>query len=325
MTRRRLLICAALASVVAKRLAVEAQQTGRARIGLVSTGSPRTTPALVAFEQRLRELGHIDGQDIVVEFRNAEGNVDRLPGLVAELVRLPVDIIVTGTAAATRAAKEATSKVPIVIAAIDFDPIALGYVSTLARPGANITGVFFRQSELAVKRLELFKELLPAPRRLAVLYDSLAADQVNAVEAASHSIGVKLALVNLGNPPYELESAFGAAKRSRANALFVLTSPVIFRERTQLAQLALKHRLPTSFAHREHAEAGGLMTFGANMPDMYRLVADRVDKILKGAKPADLPVEQPTKFELVINLNTARALELTIPRSLLLRADQVID
>jgi putative tryptophan/tyrosine transport system substrate-binding protein len=314
-----------LGAVIAAARAAEAQEARVARIGLVSTGSPRGTPALLGFEQRLRELGHIDGQDILIEFRNADGNLDRLPGLVAELVRLPVDVIVTGTAAATRAAKETTSKVPIVIAAIDFDPIALGYVSTLARPGANVTGVFFRQSELAVKRLELFKQLLPTLDRLAVLSDSLAADQLNAVEAASPSIGVKLVPVNLGNPPYDFESAFGVVKRSRVNALFVLTSAVIFRDRTQLAQLALKHRLPTSFAHREHAEAGGLMAFGASMPDMYRLVADRVDKILKGAKPADLPVEQPTKFELVINLKTAKALGLTIPPSLLLRADQLIE
>jgi putative ABC transport system substrate-binding protein len=322
---RRVFLGTLAGGLLATLLSAEAQEARVARIGMISTGSPRATPAILGFEQRLRELGHIEGQDIFIEFRNAEGNVDRLPGLVAELVRLRVDVIVTATAAATTAAKEATSKIPIVIAAIDFDPIALGYVSSLARPGANVTGVFFRQSELAVKRLQLFKELLPTLDRLAVLYDSLAADQLNAVEAASPSIGVKLLPVNLGNPPYDFESAFGVAKRSRVNALFVLTSAVIFRDRAQLAQLAMKHRLPTSFAHREHAEAGGLMAFGANMPNMYRLVADRVDKILKGAKPADLPVEQPTKYELVINMKTAKALGLTIPQSLLLRADQVIE
>jgi putative ABC transport system substrate-binding protein len=322
---RRAFISGMTLGLLAAPLVSAAQEARVARIGMVSTGSPRATPAILGFEQRLRELGHFEGQDILIEFRNAEGHVDRLPGLVAELVRLRVDVIVTATAAATRAAKEATSKIPIVIAAIDFDPIALGYVSSLARPGANVTGVFFRQSELAVKRLQLFKELLPTLDRLAVLSDSLAADQLNAVEAASPSIGVKLLPVNLGNPPYDFERAFGVAKRSRVNALFVLTSAVIFRDRAQLAQLALKHRLPTSFAHREHAEAGGLMAFGANMPDMYRLVADRVDKILKGTKPADLPVEQPTKLELLINLKTAKALGLTIPQSLLLRADQVIE
>jgi putative ABC transport system substrate-binding protein len=322
---RRVFLGTLAGGLLATLLSAEAQEARVARIGMISTGSPRATPAILGFEQRLRELGHIEGQDIFIEFRNAEGNVDRLPGLVAELVRLRVDVIVTATAAATTAAKEATSKIPIVIAAIDFDPIALGYVSSLARPGANVTGVCFRQSELAVKRLQLFKELLPTLDRLAVLSDSLAADQLNAVEAASPSIGVKLLPVNLGNPPYDFESAFGVAKRFRVNALFVLTSAVIFRDRAQLAQLALKHRLPTSFAHREHAEAGGLMAFGANMPNMYRLVADRVDKILKGAKPADLPVEQPTKYELVINMKTAKALGLTIPQSLLLRADQVIE
>ena len=321
---RRTFIGAMAGGLLAAPLASEAQEARVARIGLVSTGSPRGTPAILGFEQRLRELGHIEGQNILIEFRNAEGHVDRLPGLV-ELVRLRVDVIVTGTAAATRVAKDATSKIPIVIAAIDFDPIALGYVSSLAWPGANVTGVFFRQSELAVKRLQLFKELLPSLDRLAVLSDSLSADQLNAVEAASPSIGVKLLPVNLGKPRYDYESAFGVAKRSRVSALFVLTSAVIFHDRAQLAQLALKHKLPTSFAHREHAEAGGLMAFGANMPDMYRLVADRVDKILKGVKPADLPVEQPTKYELVINLKTAEALGLTIPPSLLARADQVIE
>jgi putative ABC transport system substrate-binding protein len=311
--------------LLAAPIATEAQQARVTRIGIVSTGSPRATPALQAFEQRLRELGHVEGQDILIEFRGAEGKVDKLPGLVAELVRLPVNVIVTATAAATRAAKEATSEIPIVMAAIDFDPIALGYVSSLARPGANVTGVFFRQSELAAKRLELFKEMLPTLDRLAVFSDPLAADQFKAVEAASLSIGLKLQPVELGNPPYDFERAFGVAKRSRAEALFVLTTAVIFRERTQLAQLARKHRLPTSFAHREHAEVGGLMAFGANMPDMYRLVAVHVDKILKGARPADIPVERPTKFELVINLKTAKALGLTIPQSLLQRADQVIE
>ncbi len=323
---RRTFISAVGGSVLAGPLLARAQrQTGVARIGIVSTGSPRATPALQAFEQRLRELGHVEGQDVLIEFRDAEGKVDRLPGLVSELIRLRVDVMLTGTAAATRAAKEATSEIPIVMGAIDFDPIALGYVSSLARPGANVTGVFFRQSELAAKRLELFKEMLPTLDRLAVFSDSLAGDQLKAVEAARLSRGFKLLPLQLGNPPYDFERAFSLAKRSRAEALFVLTSAVIFRERTQLAQLALKYRLPTSFATREYAEAGGLMAFGANMPDMWRILAALVDKILKGAKPAELPVEQPTKFELVINLKTAKALGLTIPPSLLLRADEVIE
>ncbi len=201
---RRTFIEAMAGGLLAAPLAAGAQEARVARIGLVSTGSPRGTPAILGFEQRLRELGHIEGQNILIEFRNAEGHVDRLPGLVAELVRLRVDVIVTATVAATRAAKDATSKIPIVIAAIDFDPIALGYVSSLAWPGANVTGVFFRQSELAVKRLQLFKELLPSLDRLAVLSDSLSADQLNAVEAASPSIGVKLLPVNLGKPPLRL-------------------------------------------------------------------------------------------------------------------------
>jgi putative tryptophan/tyrosine transport system substrate-binding protein len=235
-----------------------------------------------------------------------------------------VDVIVTSTEPAARAAKRATSKIPIVMAGVNYDPIALGFVASLARPGGNVTGVFYRHLELTAKRLELFKQMVPAVERLTVLFDSLSVDQLKEVEVANASMRFKLQPLELRNSPYDIGSALSAALRSHAEALFVLESAFIFRERMQLAQLALKNRLPTSFAFREYVDAGGLMAYGANFVDMAGLVAGYVDKIFRGANPADLPVQQPTKFELVINVKTATALGLTVPPSLLSRADDVI-
>jgi len=291
----------------------------------LSTGNPRGIAIFQAFEQRLRELGYVEGQNLVIEFRDAEGRVDRLPGFAAELVRLNVDVIVVASDPATRAAKEATARIPIVMVGVNYDPVALGYIASLARPGTNVTGVFFLHRELTAKRLELFREMLPTVERVAVLSDPLAAEQLKEVNVANRSVGFKLQALELRTPPYDFEGTFRGAMRARAQALFVLTTPVLYRERSKIAQLALKSRLPTSFAHREHVEAGGLMSYGPNFPDMWRLAAAYVDKILKGAKAADLPVEQPTKFELVFNLPTAKALGLTIPPSLLLRADSVLE
>jgi putative tryptophan/tyrosine transport system substrate-binding protein len=302
-----------------------AQSTRVARVGILSTGNPRSAAIFQAFEQRLRELGYAEGQNLVVEFRNAEGKTDRLPGLAAELVRLNMDVVVVATDPATRAVKEASAKTPIVMVSVNYDPVELGYIASLAWPGGNITGVLFLHRELTGKRFELFKEMLPTVARVAVLSDPLAAEQLAAAKAANRSMGLKLQVIELQNPSYDFESAFRVALRSKAEALLVLTTPVIFRERSKIAQLALRNRLPTSFAHREHVDAGGLMSYGPNFDDMWRHAAVYVDKILKGAKPADLPLEQATKFELIINLKTAKALGLTIPPSLLLRADQVIE
>jgi putative tryptophan/tyrosine transport system substrate-binding protein len=303
----------------------EAQSTKVARVAILSTGNPHSAAIYQTFEQRLRELGYVEGRNLAIEFRNAEGKTDRLPGIAAELVRLNVDVVVVATDPATRAVKEATAEIPIVMVSVNYDPVELGYIASLARPGANITGVLFLHRELTGKRFELFKEMLPGVKRVAVLSDPLAAEQIRAVEAANRSIGLKLQSIELRPPSYDVESAFRAARSSQAQALLVLTTPVIFRERSKIAELALKNRLPTSFAHREHVDAGGLMSYGPNFEDMWRHAAVYVDKILKGAKPADLPVEQPTKFELVINLKTAKALGLTIPQTLLQRADQVIE
>jgi len=321
---RRTFLAGAGAVVLALPLAAEAQQPGKvSRIGVLATANPRSAPFYQAFEQRLRELGYVDGQNIAFEYRDAEGKLDRLPGLAAELVRLNVNVIVAASDAATRAAKEATTAIPILIAGINFDPVALGYVASLARPGANVTGVFFLHLELTAKRFDLFKEMLPRVKRVAVFTDLVAADQLAKVEAANRSIGLKLQPLKLQNSP-DLEDAFRVVMRSHAEALFVLESAVIFRVRREIAQVALKDRLPTSFAFREYVDAGGLMAYGVNFSNMFRRVAEYLDKILKGAQPADLPVEQPTKFELVINLKTAKALGLTIPPSLLARADEII-
>jgi len=275
--------------------------------------------------QGLRDLGYVEDQDFAFEYRSADGKVERLPTLAADLVHLNVDLIVTTTAPAARAAKEATTTIPIVMVGVNYDPLALGYVASLARPGGNVTGLFFLHLDLLAKRLGVFKEMLPSVGRVAVLSDPLSADQLKQVEVVNRSLGFKLHPVELREPKLDVESAFRAAVRSRAEGLFVLETVNIFRERSQIAQLALKHRLPTSFAFREYVDAGGLGSYGVNFPDMGRRAAIYVDRILKGAKPADLPVEQATKFELVINLKTAKALGLTIPQSLLQRADQVIE
>jgi putative tryptophan/tyrosine transport system substrate-binding protein len=322
---RRTFLCGLTLGTLAAPLAAEGQQPKVYRIGVLSTGNPRSAAIFQALEQRLHELGYIEGQNLAIEFRYAEGKTDRLPGLAAELVRLNVDVIVVATDPGTRAAKEASAKIPIVIVSVNYDPVELGYINNLARPGTNVTGVLFLHRELTAKRVELFREILPTVKRVSVLSDPLGADQLTALKAANRSMGLKLEVLDLGNPSYDFESAFRIAMRARAEALFVLTTPVIFRERAKIAQLALKNRLPTSFAHREHVDAGGLMSYGPNFEDMWRLAAVYVDKILKGAKPADLPVQQPTKFELVINLKTATALGLTIPPSLLGRADQVVE
>ncbi len=275
--------------------------------------------------QGLRDLGYVEDQNVAFAYRSAEGKAERLPTLAADLVHLNVDLIVTSTAPAARAAKEATTTIPIVMVGVNYDPLALGYVASLARPGGNVTGLFFLHLDLLAKRLGVFKDMLPSVGRVAVLSDPLSVDQLKQVEVVNRSLGFKLHPLELREPQLDVESAFRAAVRSRAEGLFVLETVNIFQKRSQIAQLALKHRLPTSFAFREYVDAGGLASYGVNFPDMGRRAAIYVDRILKGAKPADLPVEQATTFELVVNLKTAKALGLTIPPSLLQRADQVIE
>jgi putative tryptophan/tyrosine transport system substrate-binding protein len=307
-------------------IAARGQQSGRiARIGILSTANPRSSSFYQSFERRLRDLGHIEGQNIAFEYRNAEGEVDRLPDLAAELARLGPSIIVSATADATSAVKRATSTIPILVVAVNYDPIALGYVDNLARPGGNVTGLFFQHLELLAKRFGLFKEMLPSVGRVAVFSDSFTTDQLDAVQVANQAVGLELRPLHLQNPPYDFETAFRLAAQSGAEAVMVLESAPIFRDRTQIVQLAKDNRLPTSFAFREYVEVGGLVSYGVNFSSMYRRAAEYADKILRGTKPADLPVEQSAKFELVINLKTAKAIDLTVPAPFLALADEVIE
>src|SRR6266481_849839 len=303
--------------ILAGALAADAQQAGKVpRIGFLGVTSPSDRPShLDAFRQRLRELGWVEGQNIVIDYRYAEGRVDRLPDLAAELVRLKVDLIVAsaGTQAATEA-KAATETIPIVMIYVR-DPVGNGLIASLARPGGNVTGVSGSAGlELFAKQLELLKETVPKIRRVAILsnpdnaYHQLAIREVN---VAARSLGVQLQLLE-ARGPNEFDGSFAAMAKERVGALLVLSDAMLSSHRTRLADLAARSRLPSAYAVRESVEAGGLMSYGPSFLDLYRRSAAYVDKILKGAKPADLPVEQPTKFELVINLKTAKALGLTI-------------
>jgi putative ABC transport system substrate-binding protein len=297
-----------------------------ARIGYLSTDSRSTIPERIeAFRQGLGELGYAEGKNIIIEWRFAEGKSDRLSALASELVRLGVEVIVTTGPAATRAAKKATVKIPIVTAQ-DPDPVANGLVARLERPGGNITGLSSLAAEISGKRLELLKEIVPGLFRVAVLASSTTpgnAQQLKETELAARTLGVQLQHLDILSPK-SIEPAFRAAAKAHAEGVLVLASPVFVNERRQLADLAVKNRLPAIFDRREFIDDGGLICYGTNFADLSRRAATYVDKILKGAKPADLPVEQPTKFELVINLKTAKQIGLTIPPNVLARADKVI-
>ena len=279
-----------------------------------------------ALHQGLREFGYVEGKTIVIEWRAAEGKLDRLPALAAELVRLKVDVIVTSGPTPTRAVKEATSTIPIVMAQ-DTDPVGNGFVASLARPGGNITGLSTLAPELNGKRLELLKEIIPKLSRVAVFGTSTQpgnAQSLKEVDLAAKAFGVKLQYVDVLSPK-DIESAFRAASKGRAEAvLMMVASAVAGNHRTEIIDLAVKSRLPVIYTFLSYVEAGGLMTYGVNLTDLDRRAATYVDKILKGAKPADLPVEQPTKFEFIINLKAAKQIGVTIPPNVLARADRVI-
>ena len=313
--------------LLAVAVIAEAQQTKKVpRIGFLAATSPSAISTRIeAFRQGLGELGYVEGKNIVIEYRYAEGNLDRLPALAAELVRLNVDVIVTGGAANTRAAKEATKIIPIVMA-LDNDPVASGFVASLARPGGNITGLSTLAPEISGKQLELLKEIVPKLSRLAVLGNSTTpvnAQALREIELPAGPFRVKLQYLDIRDPK-DIETAFRAASKGRAEALLVLASPLFVLQRTQLTDLALKNRLPAIYDRREFVDDGGLMSYGTNFADMSRRAATYVDKILKGAKPADIPVEQPKKFEFIINLKAAKQIGLTIPPNVLARADRVI-
>jgi putative tryptophan/tyrosine transport system substrate-binding protein len=308
--------------------AAEAQQVGKVyRIGYLSSPTRESVAhALEAFLRALRELGWVEGRNLVIEYRWAEGKVERLPDLAADLVRLNVDLIVAPAGTAALAAKSATSTIPVVML-FPNDPVGLGLVASLRRPGGNVTGTTGTPGpEIVGKQLQILKETIPRASRVAILSNSAEsafAIEISAVESAARSLGIRIQNVETRGPE-EFESAFAAMARERADALLVGRESTFLVHRARVAELAMKGRLPTMCSFRESVEAGALMAYAVNMADFIGRSATYVDKILKGAKPADLPVEQPTKFELVINPNTAKALGLTIPPSVLARADAVI-
>lgn len=323
-----LIIPLALAILLA-RLAADAQPAGKVyRIGWLGAESrERAVPYVKAFQEGLRQLGYVEGRNVVFEYRFADRERERLPGLAAELVQLKVDVIVTAADPATIAAKQATTTIPIVMA-LGVDPVGTGLIASLRRPGGNVTGLtVLVDPEEATKRLELLKEVVPRASRIGVLWNPDfpgIAPFWKAAEGAARKLGVTLLSAEV-REPREIESAFTRITRERAQAVFVIPDAFALSPlRGEIPALAAKHRLPASYWGREAVDAGGLMSYGVSLRDLFRRAATYVDKILKGAKPGDLPVERPMKFELVINLKTAKALGLTIPPSILVRADHVI-
>ncbi len=332
MNRRAFIIGTLAGGLLAAPLAAEAQQAVRRvpRIGVLWQGDPSAPMVLSlteAFRRGLREHGgYMEGQDIAIEYRY--GDLDGLRSAANDLVRLNVDVIVAGGTPAALAAKRATNTIPIVGGAMA-DPVADGLVASLARPGGNVTGNTFLAPELGPKRLQLLREVVPGVTRVTALQhpgvygERTMRDMRNEMEARAKASGVELQVLGARGPD-DFDNAFAAMAKARAGAIIIFPSPMFYANHRRLVDLAAKHRLPAMYVFREAVEAGGLMCYGANVPELLRRVATHVDKILKGAKPADLPVEQPTNFELVINLKTAKALGLTIPQSLLLRADELI-
>jgi putative ABC transport system substrate-binding protein len=324
---RRAALAAIIAlSLLAAPLAAEAQKAGRVyRIGVLDTTPvARNAANLDAFRQGLRELGYVEGQNFVIEYRSPDRRANEFPDLANELVRLKVDLILTRGTAAVTAAKNATRTIPIVMAASG-DPLGVGVVTGLARPGGNVTGLTTLTAEVSGKRLQLLKDAIPGIQRIAAVFDTggTPVTQWRTTEQAARSMGLEPQLLQIEKAE-DLGPAFDAAFKQRADAVLVGLGPVMQNNVGRVVDLAARHRLPSAFSSREFVDAGGLMAYGVSYPDSYRRAAMYVDKILKGAKPGDLPIEQPTKFEFVINMKTAKALGLTIPPSVLLRADEVI-
>jgi putative tryptophan/tyrosine transport system substrate-binding protein len=325
---RKNIFCVALSAMLfALCTAADAQQpTNVPRIGYLTPSISANRSQFEAFRQGLRDLGYVEGKNFVIEWRASEGKLDRNPALAAELVRLKVDVIVAVGSGEIRAAKEATASIPIVMVR-GGDPVGSGFVASLARPGGNITGLAILRPELSGKRLELLKEIVPRLSRVAVFASSGSADYglvLKEIEIAAGPLGVKLQSLDILSPK-DFETAFRDAVKGRADAvLFRVPGPFVSPHRTKIAALAVKSRLPVIYESAEQVDAGGLMSYGVNANDLYRRAATYVDKILKGRKPTDLPVEQPTKFEFIINLKAAKQIGLTIPPNVLLRADRVI-
>jgi putative ABC transport system substrate-binding protein len=305
---------------------VQAQPAKVPRIGFLSGNSlSDNAPRIEAFREGLRDMGYVEGKNIIIEWRSAEGKLDRLPALATELVNLKVDVILAYGPTPTRVAKKATTTIPIVMG-FEADPVGSGLVASLARPGGNITGLSSLAPDLSGKQLSILKEVLPKLSRVAVLGNSGElgnAQALKAIELAAGSLKLQLQYLDVLSHK-DIETSFQAASEKRAGAVLVLAGPVMSPHRTEVVNLAAKNRLPAMYYRSDYVEAGGLMTYSTSFPDLFRRAATYVDKILKGAKPADLPVEQPTKFELVINLKAAKQIGLTIPPNVLARADKVI-
>ena len=323
-SRRRLLFAAVLAAAIPGRAI--AQQPGRTyRLGWLTVNVSRAEQYNEAFVERLRERGFAEGRNLVIEFRSAQGEVGRLPATAAELVKLNCDVLfVPGAEATLIAAKQASRDTPIVFSANDYDPVATGHIASLAKPGGRITGVTQLQTQLTAKRLEVLSELLPKARRIAVFGDSATVGQLAEVKAASARLKLTLDVIQFKPGPYDYEAAFAAVVGRKADALMMLGSGFFAGARARICNLALNHRLPGMYNNYLWVEAGGLISYGSNFSDTYRRAADKVALVFKGANPADIPVEQPTTVEMVVNLATARALGVTIPASIAARADRAI-
>jgi putative ABC transport system substrate-binding protein len=325
MNRRKLLTV--LGGVLVLPRFALAQQAGRTfRVGWLSSAAPRTESYNIAFVQRLGELGFVEGRNLVIDYRATEGRTDRLPELAADLARQNCDVLIApGTEAVLAALKQASRDTPIVVVANDYDPVASGHIASLARPGGRITGVSQFQSELPAKRLELLKEMLPKAKRIAVFSDTNTTGQLKAVQRGAKRLGIGLHAVEFTRPPYDYEKAFGEVRPPRVQALLALSSAFFVPARRLIPELAMKHRLPSMFGNSLWVEAGGLLSYGPNLSSVYRRAAGQVAMILEGKKPAEIPAEQPTRIELVINLKTAKALGIAIPQSIGLRTDRVIE
>jgi putative ABC transport system substrate-binding protein len=326
--KKRKPLCFALCTLLhALTWSADAQESKKIpRVGVLVAGQPPTRPSLEGFRQGLRDLGYVEGKNILLELRWDEGNPDRWAELAGELVRLKVDVILAGHGAAALGAKQATTTIPIVIGAAGGDPVAAGLVTSLARPGGNITGLAFYGSELSPKRLELIKETLPRLSRAAMMWHPFALNLevgLKEIRATAHSLGLTLQPLEVRQRE-DFDGAFQAARQKKAGAMLISQGALFGTHRAYIADLGLKHRLPTISGEAEFAEAGGLMFYGQNIPNTWRRAAAYIDKILKGTKPGDLPVEQPTKFEFIINLKTAKQIGLTIPPNVLVRADRVV-
>ena len=323
---KRIVICLLTIALLSIVPFAQAQQPKKVpRIGFLSAGSGSPSARTQAFLQGLEALGYVEGKNILIEYRAAEGKNDRLPDLVAELIHLKVDVIVATSTLAARPAKAATKTIPIVVHS--GDPVGTGLVASLARPGGNVTGVTNLSPDLSGKRFELLKEIVPGVIRVAVLWDAEGPVPLLAfkeIQEAARAMGLQIQSLEVRGPKPDIEGAFNAAIKSRAGALLTISNPLIARHRVQIVDRAGKNRLPAIYADLRYIDAGGLVSYGVDGRALYNRLAYYVDRILKGAKPADLPVEQPTKFELVINLKAAKQIGLTIPPNVLARADKVI-